>query len=269
LDEELASVLRASRREGNTISTIIRRFWDDGNVEPLTKNAPIRTTDAHVGIVTHITLSELHRRFDTVEVSNGFANRFLWVSACRDKQVALPEPMPENELLRIQERILDLIIQAKQRTRITLSLEAGELWEKHYPDVSREHPGLTGSVLDRAEAQVLRLSLLYCLLDGKDTVEVSHLKSALAFWKYCEKSALHIFGGSAGLSTLAKKISAILKAGEKSATELHRALGNNPRKEQIGAALGELIDLEYIGVRKQPSGGPKPISVYFVLDSRN
>jgi len=61
LDEEFAAALQCTKREGNTLSTNLRNFWDSGNVEPLTKTSKIKTTGAHVCLVTHITALELNR----------------------------------------------------------------------------------------------------------------------------------------------------------------------------------------------------------------
>lgn len=41
MDEEFASGLACTRREGNTLSMGIRSFWDSGDYAPLTKNNPI------------------------------------------------------------------------------------------------------------------------------------------------------------------------------------------------------------------------------------
>jgi hypothetical protein len=48
-----------------------------------------------------------------------------------------------------------------------------------YPSLSAERPGLLGAVTARAEAQCVRLALLYTLLDGKANIEVPHLDAAL------------------------------------------------------------------------------------------
>ena len=50
----------------------------------------------------------------------------------------------------------------------------------------------------RAEAQMLRLSLVYALLDGSKVMEVPHLLAAWALWRYAEASARHIFGDAIG-----------------------------------------------------------------------
>lgn len=71
---ELAGLLRAMQREGNTVSRMIRDAWDRGSLSSMTKNSPARCTNAHISIVAHITLEELIRLLDSTETSNGFAN---------------------------------------------------------------------------------------------------------------------------------------------------------------------------------------------------
>ncbi len=45
---------------------------------------------------------------------------------------------------------------------------------------------------------MLRLSLLYALLDCSSTIRVEHLQAALAVWDYCEVSVRYIFGTKTG-----------------------------------------------------------------------
>ena len=89
LEEEFASTLRTMGRDGNTLSPIIRRAWDNGNLSSLVKNSPCRATGALISIIGHITAEELRRYLDRTEAGNGFANRFLFVCVRRSKM--LPE----------------------------------------------------------------------------------------------------------------------------------------------------------------------------------
>lgn len=89
LEAEFASTLRVLGREGNTLSAIIRRAWDSGELKVLTKNSPAEATGAHISIVGHITRDELLRYLDSTESGNGFGNRFLW--CCVRRSQALPE----------------------------------------------------------------------------------------------------------------------------------------------------------------------------------
>ncbi len=66
------------KREGNTLSSVLRDAWDTGNMYVMTRNAPLTATNAHIGITSHITQEELLKTLGQTEMFNGFGNRFLW-----------------------------------------------------------------------------------------------------------------------------------------------------------------------------------------------
>jgi hypothetical protein len=75
---------------------------------------------------------------------------------------------------------------------------AAEAWEKNYAALSCDRPGLLGAVLGRAEAQVIRIALIYALLDNIEQIDLPHLRAALAVWAFCEDSATQIWGDMLG-----------------------------------------------------------------------
>lgn len=238
-DEEFASGLACTKREGNTLSMGIRCFWDNGDYAPLTKNNPITVKGAHINIITHITMQELAVCLGDVQVVNGFGNRFLWICARRSKLVAMPPRMPETELAPIQRELWRLVAQAQKRGIMTLTANAEAMWEGVYPEISKEHTGLAGSIINRGEAQTLRLALVYALLDGQGEIGECHLKAALAMWRYAQDSALYIFGDRAA-DPLEEKILEILKQGPLTATELSAALNRNVPKDRLQPLLQQL-----------------------------
>lgn len=266
LDEELAAALHCTKREGNTLSTAMRCFWDSGNVAPLTKKERTKTTNAHLALVTHITTQELASLLDNVQAFNGFGNRFLWVCARRRGLVAFPNPMPEAELDAIRQELLNLLTIGKKTKRIVMDKGACELWAEVYPNLSQEHPGLAGCIVNRGEAQVMRLAMLYTLLDGQQVICDRHLTSALAFWKYCHESAMLIFGKHETDAVVDKVLSA-LQGGPQSMTDLHKVMGNNQDKERIKASLDKLVKSGRVRFFTEPTlGRPKTI---FSLNENN
>src|SRR5262249_59780366 len=85
------------------------------------------------------------------------------------------------------------LARAKQVERMQRDAEARAAWPAVYPSLSDDRPGLVGALLGRAEAQVLRLSMLYALLDGSATIRHAHLTAALALWEYVEASVRYLF----------------------------------------------------------------------------
>ena len=260
IDEEFAAAIASTKREGNTLSMSVRSFWDSGNYEPLTKTSQIRVKDAHVGIVTHITIREVRRNLDAMQIANGFANRFIWICARRAKLVACPEAMPEAEFAALQDRLWERIRLAQSRGEIALTAEAKRFWHGAYLQISKDRPGASGDITARGEAHCLRLALVYALLDGADSIGVEHLWAALALWQYAQDSALYIFG-SGEEDGLFRKILFLLKSGPKSTTELNSLLNGHVPSRKIQNCLQELIGCGLI-VKQELKTGGRPRIVY-------
>ncbi|MDQ7832331.1 MAG: DUF3987 domain-containing protein [Desulfovibrionaceae bacterium] len=254
MDEEFASGLACTKREGNTLSMGIRCFWDSGDYAPLTKNNPVLVSGAHISIITHITMQELAVCLGEVQAVNGFGNRFLWICARRSKLVALPSRMPDAELAPLQRELWRRVGQAQQRGVMTMTPNALELWKHIYPELSQEHTGLAGSIINRAEAQTLRLALLYALLDAQGGIEEPHLQAALAMWRYAQDSALYIFGDRAA-DPLEDKILEALRTGPLTATELSSVLSRHVPRDRLKPLLQQLEAQQRITITKRKNAG--------------
>lgn len=195
VEEEFAKVLRVLERDGNTLSAIIRHAWDRGDLRVMTKN-PATATGAHISIIGHVTADELRRYLTRTESGNGFANRFLFICVKRSK--LLPEGGDPGDLGGYAQRLAEAIGAARQIGRVTFDAEARAIWHRVYAVLSEGRPGLFGAVTSRAEAQTVRLALLYALLDQSPHIRAVHLNAALAVWEYAEASARFIFGNSLG-----------------------------------------------------------------------
>jgi len=263
LDEEFAGVMANTKREGNTLSMVIRSAWDSGNLDPLTKTSKTTATGAHVGWVSHVTLEELHRKLDETEAFNGFANRIIWPCARRAKTVPFPEPMPEGELSVIRDRMAEALAKIDAEPYpIRWGDAAKEAWIKtHYADLTKDNPGLVGCVINRAEAQVVRLAMIYCLLDGMKVISLDHLEAALAFWSYCEQSARFIFHGRQADQT-AQIILEAVKERDLTGSDVHALFGNNVHACRLEVALSGLVSSGQITQEKVRSGRGRPRITY-------
>jgi hypothetical protein len=114
--------------------------------------------------------------------------------------------LPEGGYLSDEQRIelADLVKPAiafgKNAGLVQRNAAAKALWAEVYPGLSEGQDGLVGVVTSRAEAQVLRLSLVYALLDCSDEIQPAHLEAALAVWEYCQRTAEWIFSNLSGNS---------------------------------------------------------------------
>jgi len=256
IEEELSGALKAMRREGNILSPILRQAWDSGDLHPLTKTTPIRATGAHISIVGHITGEELLRHLDETEQANGFANRFIFFLVRRSKCLPKPRPASDEILAELARKLRYAAQFASTIAVMERDSEAEALWEAIYPSLSEGLPGLTGAILARAEAQVMRLALTYALLDGSPAIRPPHLEAALALWDYAEASVRYIFGDRIGDPVADRILEAIRGQGAMSETEIYSGLfQRNVKAERIQQALSLLQHLGLLTASEEETAG--------------
>ena len=256
-EAEFASVLRVLEREGNRLSPVIRDAWDTGDLRTLTKTSPASASGAHISIIGHITADELRRYLSRTEAGNGFANRFLYICARRSQCLPDGGTLTPEALAPLAEETGRQIRAARGIGRVRMDDEARAIWHRVYPDLSEGMPGLLGAVTSRSEAQVIRIALLYCLLDGYDTMTAEHLRASLAVWDYCEASARYVFGDATGepiADRLLRELHAAGTAGM-TKTQISALFGNNRSAAAIDSAIALLERLGLISKRETPTAG--------------
>lgn len=239
-ESEFASTLRVMSRDGNTLSPLIRQAWDGKNLQILTKQFPETATGGHISIVSHVTRDELRYELTRIQAGNGFGNRFLWSCARRSK--VLPHggrlsPLELERLAGLLKRPAESCI-SRGEFELSRDSDADALWVSTYRDLSEGRPGLLGAIISRAEAQVMRLAVVYALLDNSTEVRREHLSAALAVWRYCEGSARYIFGSLFGYE-LADSLLRLLAGSPQglTRTQISAALHHNRTRTEIESAL--------------------------------
>jgi hypothetical protein len=141
IEPEFASVLKASAREISTLSPTLRSAWDGRPLAILTRTAPARATGAHIALIGHITREELRRHTTTIELSNGYLNRFLLI-ACR-RQRLLPEGGDQNPLHAsgLDRRLAAAVQHAHRAGPLRLDDDARALWHDAYSVSPSRSPG--------------------------------------------------------------------------------------------------------------------------------
>jgi hypothetical protein len=258
LSEEFAVVLHSLRRNKGHLSPLLRCAWDSGDLRSLDGRHPIQATSTHISLIAHITQRELTENLHPAEAHNGFANRCLWTGVQRSQ--CLPEGgnLDAHELSAVAtelRRALDWVGDA-HTIRLSRDQQARTLWHQCYPVLSQLRPDLYGAATSRAEAQVLRLSAIYAVLDCSPSIRLPHLQAALAVWDYCSASASLFFGTSTGDHT-ADRILEAINASTKglSRTQVSALFHGHLSSNRIDAALEQLISLGAIDQSNQPTGG--------------
>jgi hypothetical protein len=265
VEEEFSKVLAQIRRDNNILSQIFRESFDSGNLAVMTRGAPLQAFGAHISVTGHITPEELLDRFNHIEMANGFGNRFLWFAIKSDKVLPRCQPIPDAVFTEFLKRIRH--VKSINAAPVPLADASMGLWEKEiYPSLREDKPGMSGHLIARGSAIVLRLALIYFLLDPPSKgvskgIAPVHMDAALAVWDYCTKSVEMLFKTKAG-TFLGDKILDLLSAGPMTTD----AMNDHLSIKQKADAPRERANLEAAGlirrtVRK-PEGAGRPATVW-------
>jgi hypothetical protein len=269
VEGELASALKSAGRESNILSGVLRNAWDSGQLCNLTKNSPAKATNAHISVIGHITLPELRRTLTETDQQNGFANRFLWICARRSKLLPDGGCLADSDHGRLCQRVAVALAEARKISRLTRTPRAGQLWHRIYAELANERPGLAGAITSRAEAQVLRLSVLYAMLDGAGTIDVPHLLAARECWRYAEDSARFIFGDKLDNAEAEAIRVALAQAGDSGMArkEIGELFSGHLGKAELTEALEQLRKCQLAHAVELPTAG-RPVERWFAGASK-
>jgi hypothetical protein len=201
-------------------------------------------------------------------MANGFGNRFLWFAVRSDKVIGRPAPIPKEVYRRFIPHVR--VVANYPAVKASLADASAERWEKEiYPALREDKPGFAGALVARGPSMVLRIALIYYLLDTPPNrrqpgIAPVHLDAALAVWDYCVKSVEILFRTKAG-TFLGDKILALLEDGPKTKDALNDHLSPK-QKAEAGAVLESL---EAAGlVRKttaKKTGAGRPATVWEIV----
>ncbi len=258
VEEEFGNALKQCQRDGNTLSATLRRAWDGGTLAPMTKSNKLVATNPHINVLGHITHCELSALMSNSDIYNGLANRFLWTCVRRTKKLAFPLPMNDDKVKVLAERLAEAVRLSNGDSEITLSTDARAYWETKYHEVSKDEQGVLGSVTARSEAYVMRLSLLFCLLDCLPTIEQRHIEAACHVVEFCRKSVQYIFTvPSLDTGTDADKLLSALAEKDRSQTEISKLFSGHKSRNELMKLLTELQSMNKI--KQHPTEGSKKV----------
>jgi|GEM_PF-1060735 hypothetical protein len=266
IEPEFARLLTVNGRDGSTSSPILRSAWDDGRLELRHSKSRMIATGAHLSLLSHISPEELMAKLSSTEVASGFANRMLFVLSRRARKLPSGGNIPSTLIGGFGRRLNEAMRFARGIGIMQRSTEAEAVWaELYYAEPDRE--GVVGAVCDRWQAQKLRLSVVYALLDRSETITPEHVIAAEAFWRYCVGSAERIWGEACGdgvADGLLAELRAVYPDGLTGAEQSH-LFGRHVREGRLRTARDGLLTRHLIRVERTSSTGGRPATVAYAV----
>lgn len=193
-ESEFSAVLARMARQGNTLGATLRDTWDSRPLGMMNrKSNTLRARTHHIGVIAHVTPGELLAKLEQSDLDGGTINRFLPVLSKRSRELPEGGNLPPEVIGKVA-GILNDAKKAAQNGVYSRTDNASRLWRRHYGQLA---DGLgdrkEGLATARGRPQVLRLALIYTLLDARPAIGAEHMRAALALWRYVADSAVNIF----------------------------------------------------------------------------
>jgi hypothetical protein len=254
------------RREGSSLSQVLRQVWDGDILSVLTRKDPLKATGAHLGLIAHITPDELRETLRPADIRNGTANRFVWFYSERSKLFPLGGQLPEAAVQRIVGEAREAITFAQTPCEVSMSREAEQAWQAVYAELAaREDSSLLEELSSRDTAQIRRIALILTLADRQTEMQVHHLRAAVACYEYSRDTLQHSYVGGVDDTEAQEILAKVLQrlgAGLATQTDIYNLFGRNVPAAKLRAVL-TAADLQgFIRTREDRSGGGRPCAVY-------
>lgn len=261
-EPEFARILATAKRDGSTLSSIVRQAWDGGRLAVRSRAGTTVAEDSHVCVLGHVSADELRAKLADTEVAGGFANRFLFVCVRRSKILPSGGNLDDGDFVGLIRRFALLASHAATVGIMRRTPAAEALWSDLYYEMAADEPGgLLAAIIARDSAQVLRLSVTYALLDSSSRIDVEHVRAAWALWSYCRASAAHIFGESTGDIIADTLIAAARRAGPAGldGRERHALFSGHASVGQLDAAMDVLVEKALAVIETEETTGRRRV----------
>ena len=261
-EPELASIFEAMSRQSSTLSSQLRKAWDDGDLRTMNKNSSERATGAHISVIGHITPEELTLLMTANSIANGLGNRFTYCWSKASK--LLPEGGGYPDFTELAPRVRDALRNGAREHRYTRNDEAKAVWNALYPALKADAYGMAGKLNARAVAHALRFQFLYAALEGSPVITPEHVEASMAVIEYSQQTVAYVFGDATGNAAADRILKALRDNGLLTRSGVHALFYNglSAARLQVALDLLESMVLATSTMRANSAGGAKPVEVW-------
>jgi hypothetical protein len=263
-ENEFGRTAAAMQRQGNTLDDLLKQAWDGNRLGTQTKS-PMNATGHLISVIAHDTFVSLTENLPVVSTQDGFGNRFLLTCVKRSKSLPSPPAFDQTALAGFVSGLQAALRAGRLVGEMTRTAKAEAAWRDGlYEQLNQPKPGLYGALVSRGHVQVLRMSMIFALLEQRREIGVGHLEAASAVWRFCADSVRYLFGERQG-SPIAEKVLDELRHAPDglTRTQLHARFNRHLTQGQLLAALIQLLrDRLVYRVMRTTSGRPAEAWLY-------
>ena len=239
--------------------------WDGKRLENNVKKDPMFSTDPMVSIIGHITPNQLVQSLGKIEATTGFSNRFIYARVRQSKRIPRDTLKPEV-IEEMAKHLKEAILYAREIKEVGMTARAEAYWTGTLLDeIQNIPPDTLGAMLARGRPIVLRLAMIYALLDQSNVIDTPYLLAAYAIWQFNQTCVEQLFADRLEDPKANKILVKLNEAGEAglSRSAIGELFGNK-RAWEVNETLEYLQRKGTIRRERKPGKGRTPDMFYLV-----
>jgi len=253
LFEEMDNLFTAIGRQGSTLEKLWNMAYDGRSLENNARDRE-KATNPHISCVCQITDDSFRDAVGTVSRgrgrSNGFFNRFITVRAIKERSLPRGGKMPDvGDLIQeIQSALVALgSVDSDSPKIIQWHPSTHKEWDAFDAAMDGEHAFLSGlgGLAARLKPNVMRIAMLFAVIDRDEFIRPDHLRAAKAFCLHCIDDSRGFFDRSRPSSakpSLDDRLLTIAATGPCTLTDFHKRLGRKGYEtKELRDSLARLV----------------------------
>ena len=264
---EFDSLLKRSRNEA--IAHLIPNLCDlydcPDDAKNSTKGSPIVVKNPFLSIIAGIQPEILEKSFQAGDVNGGFAGRFIYVYDVSDKEIPFPIWNKQTEYNVLIQNLAYIKSKNCVEKEITMYSAFRTIWDAFYHEYRTPNgdPALLLQLNDRMQNHVLKMAMIFAVLDGESEIKEYHLTDAINIGYWLMNNNRKLFGmlGASDAEKLEQKILDLIANDVNNRRNIYKSLGGRVTARDFQYAIDGLIKAGIILeiIIKNPKGSPSKI----------
>ena len=202
-EEEYSRLLVVGRREGTTVDSVLRAGFDGRMLATMKAAGALEVDPPYIlSALAGITRDELRTRMSADGITNGAANRWLWLPVTRRAGTRASGSLT----VAITFELKDAFKAAKSWVgssptslrELALSAEAKTTAEDYEQWLLTSTVGTAQQLARRFHTHAVRIALLHATVERSVLVSLDHVRRGIALTEYARAGLAYVFGESSG-----------------------------------------------------------------------
>lgn len=244
IDEECTSQIKCSAIWNNTISAVAINLMDGNEITEIVMRKTIHLPPLHFGSIGHITPLSLVENLRIKDMTNGFANRMLFIGLPTPEYDFDEAEEDQNALADVRGALIESLDEGGERQRVSLD-EAAMDYYKDFVNAHRNQKGINEHLLSlevRFPQMCLKIALIIALTNREQTVSRKSMEEACAIMAYSRQTLEGLYGGSAVEAPEHVVLNYLAQNGKTRRTELMQNLSPTLERSVLDTTLERLVD---------------------------